>query len=578
MTTPTAAAPRVVPKSIALGNLLVDQGLLTAEKLGEALTEQKRTGRLLGRVLVENGFVTEEQIARTLASQLDVPYIDLKRYEVIAATVRALSEMQARRFRALVLEDREDTYLVGLVDPFDLRAQDEISVLLRRPVDVALITNEQLIQTIDRIYRKTELIGEFAKEVERDIEKDDQVVDLGALEGSIQAEDAPVVRLLQTVFDDAVQVRASDIHIEPQEKKLVVRFRIDGMLHPQLEADSKIAGAVVVRLKLMAGLDIAEKRLPQDGRIAVKSGTYRLDVRMSTMPSQHGESVVLRVLMREGELIDLEKTGMPAPVLASFRRTLTAPHGIVLVTGPTGSGKTTTLYGALQRLNGPGVKILTCEDPVEYRIAGLVQVQINEKIELGFARVLRAFLRQDPDILLVGEIRDQETAQIAARAAMTGHLVLYTLHTTDAVSTPGRLLDMGVPGYMIASTLLAVISQRLMRLICRYCTEPYAPRPEELQWVGHYAGGEVAQAKFRRGKGCTRCNGAGYSGRTGVFEIVEMTAPLATAIHGGEPREFERVAREQLGRDTVGQRALDLVLAGETTIAEAMRVVTSAEG
>jgi MSHA biogenesis protein MshE len=578
MTTQTVAAPKAVSKVATLGNLLVEQGLLTPEKLSEALAEQKRTGRLLGRVLVENGFVTEEQMARTLASQLNVPYIDLKRYEVNEATVRALSEMQARRFRGLVLEDRGDTCLVGLVDPFDLRAQDEISALLKRPVDFALITNEQLVQTIDRVYRKTELIGTFAKEVERDLEGEEQIVDLSRLEVSIAAEDAPVVRLLQTVFDDAVQARASDIHIEPQENKLVVRFRIDGVLHPQLEADPRIAGAVVVRLKLMAGLDIAEKRLPQDGRIAVKSGTRRLDVRMSTMPSQHGESVVLRVLMREGELIDLEKTGMPASVLAAFERALQAPHGIVLVTGPTGSGKTTTLYGALQKLNNPGVKILTCEDPVEYRIPGLVQVQINEKIDLGFARVLRSFLRQDPDIMLVGEIRDQETAQIAARAAMTGHLVLSTVHTNDAVSTPARLLDMGVPGYMLASTMLAVVSQRLLRLICRYCIEPYTPRPEELEWVRHYAGGEAAQMKFQRGKGCTRCNGVGYSGRTGVFEIIEMTATLAAAIHGSDPREFERVGREQLGENTIAHRALELVLVGETTVDEAMQVFTPTEG
>jgi MSHA biogenesis protein MshE len=577
MTTQTAAAPKAASKFVGLGTILVDQGLLTPERLAEALQEQKRTGRLLGRVLVENGFVTEEQLARTLASQLQVPYIDLKRYEVNFTTVRAMSEMQARRFRGLVLEDREDSYLVGLVDPFDLRAQDEIAALLGRPIDLALITNEQLVQTIDRVFRKTEQISVFAKEVEHDIESDTDIVDLAVLDDSVQAEDAPVVRLLQTVFDDAVQVRASDIHIEPQEKKLTIRFRIDGVLHRQLEADPKIASAMVVRLKLMAGLDIAEKRLPQDGRIAVKSGSRRLDVRMSTMPSQHGESVVLRVLMAEGELIDLEKTGMPPPVFASFVKALQAPHGIILVTGPTGSGKTTTLYGALQKLNDPRVKILTVEDPVEYRLPGLVQVQVNEKIDLGFARVLRSFLRQDPDILLVGEIRDQETAHIAARAAMTGHLVLSTLHTNDAVSTPARLLDMGVPGYMIASTLLAVVSQRLMRVICRYCIEPYSPRPDELEWVKHYAADELAQAKFQHGKGCTRCNGVGYSGRVGVFEMVEMTAPLAAAIHGSDPREFERTAREQLGRNTVGHRALELVLAGETTVAEAMQVVTSTE-
>jgi len=563
---------------VPLGNALIEQGLITSEKLSEALAEQKRTGRVLGRVLVENGFVTEEQLAKALAHQFKVPYIDLKRYEANAATVRALSEMQARRFRALVLEDREDSYLVGLVDPSDLRSQDEIAGILKRPIDIALITNEQLVATIDRIYRKTELIGEMAKEVKREIEGDARVIDLGALVDTMVDEDAPVVKLLQTVFDDAVQVRASDIHFEPQEKNLVVRFRIDGMLHPQIEADPKIASAVVVRLKLMAGLDIAEKRLPQDGRIAVKSGTHRLDVRMSTMPSQYGESVVLRVLMAGQELIDLEKTGMPAPLFAKFMRAIQAPHGIVLVTGPTGSGKTTTLYGALQRLNDPSVKILTCEDPVEYRIPGLVQVQVNEKIDLGFARVLRSFLRQDPDILLVGEIRDQETAQIAARAAMTGHMVLSTLHTNDAVSTPGRLLDMGVPGYMIASTVLAVVSQRLMRLGCRYCSEPHAPRPEVLDWIRRYLGDEIGQANYQRGKGCTRCNGSGYSGRTGVFEMIEMTPPLAAAIHANDPLRFERAAREQLGRDTLGRRAIGLVLSGESTIEEALQVVTSTEG
>jgi len=578
MTTQTLPVPKAALKVPALGNLLVEQGLLAPEKLAEALAEQERTGRLLGRVLVENRFLTEEQVARALAGQLKVPYIDLRRYEVNFDTVRAFTEIQTRRFRVIVLEERPDTYLVGMVDPFDLRTQDEISALLRRPVDVALITNDQLNQTIDRVYRKTELIGEFAKEVEREIANDDQIVDLNALDDSSQAEDAPVVRLLQTVFDDAVQVRASDIHIEPQEKKLVVRFRIDGVLHPQLEADARIASAVLVRLKLMAGLDIAEKRLPQDGRIAVRSGTRRLDVRVSTMPAQYGESVVMRVLMREGELIDLAKSGMPAHVFDGFVKVLRAPHGIVLVTGPTGSGKTTTLYGALQRLNDPGVKILTCEDPVEYRIGGLVQVQVNERVDLGFARVLRAFLRQDPDVMLVGEIRDQETAQIAVRAAMTGHLVLSTLHTNDAASTPSRLLDMGVPGYMIASTVLAVMSQRLVRLICRYCSESYSPPPDEMEWVRHYARDEAEHAKFRRGRGCTRCGGVGYTGRTGVYEMINMTAPLASAIHGGDSIKFERAAREQLGRNTIARSALDLLFAGETSIEEAMEVVTSAEG
>ena len=564
-------------KVTQLGDALVEQGLLTTGKLKVALVDQKRTGRQLGRVLVENGFVTEEQVARALAQQLKVPFVDLKRFEVVPATVRALPEAHARRYRALVLEERSDSYLVGLVDPSDLRTYDELTALLKSPVELALITSDQFTLTVDRIYRKTELIGEFAKEIEREIESQSNVVDLNAMDDEVLSDDAPVVKLLRTVFDDAAQVRASDVHIEPQAKKLVVRFRIDGVLHTQLEADPRIASAVVVRLKLMAGLDIAEKRMPQDGRIAVKSGTRRLDVRLSTMPSQYGESVVLRVLVGEGELINIERSGMPPVIYKQFMHIIGSPHGIVLVTGPTGSGKTTTLYGALQKLNTPSVKILTVEDPVEYRIAGIIQVQVNERIELGFARVLRSFLRQDPDILLVGEIRDQETAQIAARAAMTGHLVLSTIHTNDAVSTPGRLLDMGVPGYLIASTLLAVLAQRLVRVNCRYCSEPYAPQPAEMAWVQHMLADEKDEVtpKFQQGRGCSRCNDVGFYGRVGVFELIEMTAPLAASLQSNEPRQFETLARAQLGSNTMERRVLELVLAGETTVEEAMQVANS---
>lgn len=563
-------------KSTQLGSSLVEQGLLSSEQLTEALAEQKRSGLLLGRVLIEKKFVTDKQVAQVIAAQLDVPYIDLRRFETHLDTANILTELQARRFRAIVLEDRGETYLIGLADPSDLRSQDELSMLLKRPIDVALVTNDQLMHTIDRIYRKTQQIGEFAREVERDIERDTNVIDLNKIGASIDDADAPVVKLLQTVIDDAAQVRASDIHIEPQENKLVVRFRIDGVLHTQIEADSRIASALLVRLKLMAGLDIAERRLPQDGRITVKSGIYKLDIRMSTMPTQHGESVVLRILMQNQGLRSLETSGMPAQVFQKFDRAIKSPHGIVLVTGPTGSGKTTTLYSALGRLNHPGVKIMTCEDPVEYRIPGISQVQVNEKIELTFARVLRSFLRQDPDILLVGEIRDEETAEIAVRAAMTGHMVLSTLHTNDAISAPSRLLDMGVAGYKVASTLLAVVSQRLLRVICQYCSGPYTPPVEEMEWIKHYLSeDELAHAKLRRGKGCARCHGVGYTGRIGVFEIMGMTAPLAAAIHKGDMVLFEKTAHEQMGNDTLERRALELVLKGETTIVEAMTVVTS---
>ena len=572
-----AVTKLAVKKSSQLGSALIEQGYLTPDQLNEALADQQRTGRLLGQVLVENNYVTEEQIARVIAVQQGIPFIDLRRYDVVSATVHILTELQARRFRAILLEDRGDTYLVGLADPSDLRAQDELSSLLGRPIDIAVITAEQFNQTVDRIYRKIDQLGEFAKDVERDLDLESGVVDLNQLTISIDDIDAPVVKLLQTIIEEAAKMRASDIHIEPQEKKLVVRFRVDGVLHPQVEADPRISSALLVRLKLLAGLDIAEKRMPQDGRIAVRTGNNRIDIRLSTMPTQYGESVVMRLLIQSQGVRGLEQSGMPADLLEKFNNAIGSPYGLVLVTGPTGSGKSTTLYGALQKLNHPNVKILTCEDPVEYRIAGINQVQVNDKIELSFARVLRSFLRQDPDILLVGEIRDQETALIATRAAMTGHLVLSTLHTNDAVSTPARLLDMGVSGFMIATTLLGVVSQRLLRLICTYCAQPYQPKHEETEWVKHFRGDDLSQANFRHGKGCSRCNGVGFSGRIGVFEMLEMTGPLAAAIHKADAVLFERLGREHMGNDTLEHRAVDLVVGGQTTIAEAMTVVTSIE-
>ncbi|MDN3921686.1 GspE/PulE family protein [Roseateles violae] len=561
-------------RNVKLGAALVEQGLLRQEDLTTALAEHQLSGQMLGRVLLDRKLLSEEQLAQAIATQLDIPFVDLRRFDVHPEVVRLLSELQARRFQALVLEDRGESCLVGVVHPSDLRSQDELAIALKRPVDLAVITAEQLTFTIDRIYRKTEQIGEFAREVEREL--GDDVIDLTSMGRAISDDDAPIVKLLQTIFDDAARINASDIHFEPQERMLVVRFRIDGVLHVQIEADPRIAAALMVRLKLMANLDIAERRLPQDGRFSVRSGESRFDIRMSTMPTQFGESVVLR-LLRQSKQRKALNTLMPPQVFQSFDRAIRAPHGIVLVTGPTGSGKTTTLYAALEDLNSPGVKILTCEDPVEFRIAGINQVQINERIELSFARVLRSFLRQDPDILLVGEIRDVETAEIAVRAAMTGHMVLSTLHTNDAPSTPLRLLDMGVPAFMVASTLLAVVSQRLVRQLCGYCAEPATPPTDEMTWLRHYASeDQIAGARLRRGRGCSRCNGVGFSGRRGVHEVMEMTSALAQALQHANPLEFDRLARQQIGRRTLAHSAAAMVLAGETTIAEAMTIAATA--
>ncbi|WP_066336588.1 GspE/PulE family protein [Azohydromonas lata] len=560
-------------KPLTLGTVLIEQGLLRPDQLAQALAEQRNSGQLLGKVLVALDMASEEQVGQAIARQLGLPFVDLRRFDVLPDVVRQLSEQHARRFGAVVLEQRgDDACLVGVVDPTDLRAQDALAQLLRRHVELAVITHEQLLATIDRIYRKTEQIGAFAREVEREIDDQDRVIDLTSMGGTLSDDEAPIVKLLQTIFDDAARVNASDIHFEPQEHALLVRFRIDGVLHVQVQADPRITPALIVRLKLMAQLDIAERRLPQDGRITVKSADSRFDIRMSTMPTQYGESVVLRLLRQGGTRRRIEDL-MPPWAAERMDRAIRAPHGIVLVTGPTGSGKTTTLYAALETLNDPGVKILTAEDPVEYRMAGINQVQINDKIELTFARVLRSLLRQDPDVLLVGEIRDNETADIAVRAAMTGHMVLSTLHTNDAPGTPARLLDMGVPGYMIASTLRAVVAQRLLRVSCAYCAEPYEPTPNERAWVAHHASAhELSLASFRKGRGCSRCNGLGFSGRRGVHEVLEISLPLTEALQRADVQSVERLAREQIAGRTLAHGAVAMALEGRTTVAEAMTI------
>ncbi len=564
------------PEKIRLGEVLTQQKLISQEQLKFALDEQKRTGRKLGRLLMENGLVTEDDICGALARQLAIPYVNLKYYNLDADIVRLLPESQARRFRAIVLERRDgNSLLVGMADPVDLFAYDEIARALKKNIDLAVVNEGALLQAIDRIYRKTEEITDFARELEQDL--GDVAVDFGALGTAPGLEEAPVVKLLQSVFDDAVQARASDIHIEPQEERLHIRFRIDGVLHLQTEADIKISPSLALRLKLMSGLDIAEKRLPQDGRFNIKVRQQQIDVRISTMPTQFGESVVMRLLNQSGDILKLDSIGMPPDMLERFRAIIRRPNGLVLVTGPTGSGKTTTLYGALAELNTPESKLITVEDPVEYRLPGVNQVQINEKIDLSFARVLRSALRQDPDVVLVGEMRDQETAQIGMRAAMTGHLVLSTLHTNDAVSTPIRLLDMGVPRYLVATSLQLVLAQRLVRLICESCAEPRNPKPSEREWLKAELGDSADDQRFLHGRGCLHCNGTGYLGRTGVYEMLEMTETLTDAVSRHEPAHFMKAAQRQMGGRTLRRHAVALAVAGKTTVSEAMRVSSQFE-
>lgn len=559
------------PEKIRLGDLLIQQGLLTGDQLKFALDEQKRSGRKLGRIVVESSFVTEEAISQALARQLQVAFVDLKHFNPNAELINLLPEAQARRYRAVVLDEPNGLLRVGFVDPTDLQAYDDVFRLLKRDIEIAVVAESQLLALIDRVYRRTEEISGLAKELTADL--GDVPVEFGDLLGTATgAEEAPVVKLLQTVFEEAMRSRASDIHIEPQANLLRVRFRIDGVLHVQMEADSKIASALSLRLKLMSGLDISEKRLPQDGRFAIKVRNAPIDVRISTMPTQYGESVVMRLLNQNTGLLGLDRLNMPPRVLERLRHAVRRPSGMVLVTGPTGSGKTTTLYAALSELNTTEKKIITVEDPVEYRLPGINQVQVHEKIDLGFERVLRSALRQDPDIVLVGEMRDQTTAEIGMRAAITGHMVLSTLHTNDVVSTPIRLLDMGVPRYMVALSLQLVLAQRLVRVICENCSEPHTPAPHEREWLRFELGDTVDQRKYYHGRGCAHCGGTGYSGRTGVFEMLEMTNSIVEAINADDTGTFVQAARKEMAGETLRRDAVRQVVRGRTTIDEAMRV------
>ena len=577
MNEPSAKIPSaraaIRPQRMRLGDVLIEQKLITLEQLRVALETQTRRGRRLGRLLVELGFVTEDQVVQALARQLNLRYVDLAQFNFNPSVVHKLPESAARRFRAVPLEERGNTIVVGMADPTDLFAFDELTRLLKRDVQAVVVAEAQVLKALDQVYRRTEEITGLAKELQQDL--GENLVDFGALSATLGADDAPVVRLLQSIFEDAIQVGASDIHIEPQEDALRVRLRIDGELHAQTEADVRVAPALALRLKLMAGLDISEKRLPQDGRFNVAVRQNVVDVRMSTMPTAHGESVVMRLLNRESGLLGVENLGMPQGMTERFRAIINRVSGMVLVTGPTGSGKTTTLYAALNELNSPTRKIITVEDPVEYRVRGLNQVQVNEKIDLTFATVLRSVLRQDPDVILVGEVRDTETAQIGLRAAITGHMVLSTLHVREAASVPVRLLDMAVPRYMVATALQAVIAQRLVRLVCERCTKPHVPTAQEerfleLEWPGQ-------SGEFKQGAGCNHCNGSGYRGRVGVYEMLEMTPRLVEAVAKEDMTAFMRAAGEEMAGHSFVQHAAALAASGRITLSEAMSISQTEE-
>ncbi len=555
-------------RTIRIGDRLVESGLITAEQLREALERQRKTGGRLGRLLVERGVLSERNFLIFLARELFLPFVDLKTRPLDREVVGLLSETAARRFRAIVLSRGADGILVGMADPADLFAFDELTRILGQPPRLALVSESLLPRTLDLAYRGVERIREHASALDEEVARGE--FDLDGLVREEMAVDAPVVRILRSLFEDAVRMKASDIHIEPDDDLLRIRQRIDGQLQEQVIREHRIAPALVSKLKLMAGLEIAEKRLPQDGRFNMTVKERSIDVRLSTLPIQNGESVVMRLLDQTGGHLQLDGLGLTPAILERFQRLIRRPHGLVLVTGPTGSGKTTTLYGALTLLNDPAKKIITVEDPVEYRLPRINQVQVRPRIDLTFSRVLRTVLRQDPDIILVGEMRDRETAEIAIRAALTGHLVFSTLHTTSAITAAVRMVEMGLEGYAVAAALSGILAQRLLRRVCVDCLERRPADDDEKTLLKGLLEEKDDRLMLVRGRGCDRCNRSGYHGRIAVVELLEVRGSLADALRRENLADFVRIAATRTGYQPLHRAALQLAVAGVTSLEEAL--------
>ncbi|MGR5176808.1 GspE/PulE family protein [Vibrio mediterranei] len=550
-----------------LGDLLVEEGIINESQLKQALAAQRSSGRKLGATLIELGALSEQQMLTFLSQQLALPLIDLSRAQIDMDSVQLLPEVHARRLRALVIGRRANTLRVAMSDPADLFAQESLlNQLGQYDIEFVIAAEKQLIEGFDRYYRRTKEIASFAEQLHAEHQSTD------AFDFNIEdddSEEVTVVKLINSLFEDAIQVGASDIHIEPDADVLRLRQRIDGVLHETLLNEVNVAPALVLRLKLMANLDISEKRLPQDGRFNIRAKGQSVDIRISTMPVEHGESVVMRLLNQSTGVRRLEESGIPDHLLIRLRKQLRRPHGMILVTGPTGSGKTTTLYGALTELNSPAKKIITAEDPVEYRLPRVNQVQVNPKINLDFSSILRTFLRQDPDIILVGEMRDQETVEIGLRAALTGHLVLTTLHTNDSVDSALRMMDMGAPGYLVASAVRAVVAQRLVRRICPDCKREHTPDGHLQQWIMSRFPNQ-SELNFSKGQGCQNCNLTGYRGRIGVFEMLELDQGMMDALRANDAVLFSQRARASDDYKPLLASAMELAIQGVVSLEEVM--------
>ncbi len=555
-------------KNVKLGDLLIKSNSLTPSQLESALKEQKQTGMRLGEILLKNGWLSESQLIEALSTQLHIPMVSTSRYRPMPEAVRLVPQNMAERLKVIPLTiTDEDSLMVATADPLNIVAADELRMVSGKEITFGLCAASQIMRDLGRIYDIQESLDDAEVEVV-DTTNDGVEIELGrSVIGSAGADDAPVIKIVNRILEQAVGDRSSDIHIEPFEKSTQVRFRVDGQLFNALDFSRGLHPAVTSRIKIMANIDISEKRKPQDGRILIKVMDRRVDLRVSTLPTVYGEKTVIRVLDQNNAMVGLEKLGFNQTDRDRIDRLLKVPYGIILVTGPTGSGKSTTLYSFLERINTPDVNIVTVEDPVEYSINGINQVQVSDKAGRTFGSVLRAILRQDPDKIMIGEIRDTETANLAIRAALTGHLVLSTLHTNDAPSAPIRLGDMGVPPFLVASSTVAVIAQRLVRKLCSECKTPYTIPSSLCDSLG-IPDGSVAH----RPVGCDYCRGTGYAGRTSLFEIMEMTEQLREHIIDQESVAKIRKIAVETGMTTLRNAGISRVLDGTTSMEEMMNV------
>ena len=568
------------PVSRRLGDLLVNEGLITQENLQRALVEQKGSNEKLGSILVRLGLIQEDQLIGFLSRQYGIPSITLTQLDIDPDVVKLVPAQIAKKYEVLPVKRTGNALTLAMADPTNVFALDDVAFMTNLQVLPVVASQGAIRQAIERLYEPqasafsdviTALEGEVpdVELVEGGEDVAPSKVDIFELKDA--SEEAPVVKLVNLILTDAIRRGASDIHLEPYEKVFRVRYRIDGVLQEMMAPPKRLEAALLSRVKIMSNLDIAERRLPQDGRIKIRYSSREIDLRVSTLPTIFGEKIVMRILDKEVLTLDLAKLGFDDWSMENFKKVIHQPYGMVLITGPTGSGKTTTLYSAVHTINSPDINIMTAEDPVEYNLKGINQVQVNEEIGRTFAAVLRSFLRQDPDVILVGETRDLETAQIAIRAALTGHLVFSTLHTNDAPGTIARLQDMGIPPFLVASSILLVLAQRLARRVCKECREPYEVDEESLTPYGHVPQG-LGKVTLYKGKGCQACNFTGMKGRTAIYEVMPISSEMRELIlRGANSTELRDLATQQ-GMKTLRQAGLLKVLEGAATAEEILRV------